>query len=244
MGVIAQQVIELQPKLDEMFWRARWIDDHNDEDVRNRFDKSVHLLRPFSYEFKSACKVFSYEGHNGEKYYHDLMVGEWLREKASYQSHGSVVDHVLSHIQEHGPEIVEVVRPAIKEAFAEVAALSKQLRMYEEMCVSRVGMWDTRDINLGTWRNQVGVGGFTMKEMHVTVGRPTVLYFWKTDGFTGSLDIHDWYSIHVLEDVIDEVVGLYRSLYGITEEAERHNEAVFAKMNEAMAPYAVARALG
>lgn len=237
MGTIARIIRNLSPKLDEILNIAPKIFTRSlQSDMENFVFKCFEQLKPFSHEFKKVCEL-------GDSY--ELYVGEWIREKREWQKYGTVVQyHFLDVIREHGDKIKPFVRTPIKDVFAELVDLTKQLVPYKDFSV-RI---DIPEIELRSYScdrvyKRVNEKSIVVNVLLVETKDPWMLELFRDRNVQWCMDIDDIRSLIVLEDIIDYVVELYRKADVELSVVKKHNESIMSVMEELVTPWKIAKEL-
>jgi len=239
MGVLVSCVDSLKPKIDYIAATA---------DVCNTnrlYDELVHTvfhcfyqLKPLSYEPKIVCELEEKRSYYGSVY---LSVGEWVRCKYSTAEkigHEISEYDFLHYMIRYGDLLKPWVRKPIREDFAALVDLVKQLKPYNTLHFS-LEIPQTKV-------KKIWIGGELKQETYIAtkIGfstcYPRRLHL-NSEGV--SLDVTDVEDLFALEDIIDYVVELYRMGYGELLKVIRHNEAILAKMKEIAKPYEISNSL-
>jgi hypothetical protein len=238
MGVIADRVIELGQKLKYIQNIAREINTSNlQTDLENKIVEVFDTIKPFSHRYVTINDVtISVYGWR-----YQVTVGPWLSMKYIGYRATPIYDkkEFVEVIREHGDKISEYVRRPIKDTFKQLVDLTKQVKPYQTLkFTKRVD----KDVKVGYLCELETIH---INKIWIETSIPTYVYY--DDGerhhLTHCFHIDSWNDIVPLEDLLDDLVDLYKTgkeeLYPIKE----HNDKIIAKMREAVLPFAVAKAL-
>jgi len=238
VGIIAQRIDELDGKLKFIYSTAREIDTSIlQRDLERTVYEAFESLRPLRHRYIVLEAV--YEGHN-------ITVGKWLRLKDFYQRFGSLgspinwPERFLKIIRVTGEHIAPVVRKPIRETFTKLVELTKRLKVYDEIEVSRKVDVKTRVRTLeGEW------SVLHIREILVKTHRPDRLVYKSDDanGFYPSLLIDSWSDITMIEDLIEDMVKLYADAKAKVMEAKAYNDRLLHEIRSLASPYVVAKIL-
>ena len=197
-------------------------------------------LRPLSHKYKVVCNM-------SEEHTNYLCVGTWLRTKWGRNSrgYGSHVGNIVPYILKYGDELSEHVRRPIKDDFADIVDLTKELKKYED--ISEVIGIEPKKLykyNMSWHDDCVEVHEKEVKELSLNTSSPkTVVMMTENDEDPWKVDITYERSPAVIEDVIDNVVRLYNMVDAKLSVVRDHNQQIMSQIDQIVTPHMLLKAL-
>jgi len=243
MGRIAAVLVELMPKLSELRSLAEQV---GTTKLQHELEKDVmwcfEALKPLSHRFAVVKRIPPACSYCSPT---EVCVRTWVRLKKPWHKHGSIVDwpgEFFEVIREHGQDMVPHVRQPIKETFEEMVALARELMPYKSITVTRtVNKYvdaphldppEPRRIFVKTIKLETPLPKRVMLIGSCNGGR-----------FENTIHLLSWGYVCEHEDLIDDLLALYRSALARVSEVREHNERIMERMRELAAPWAVEKAL-
>lgn len=265
MGVIARQIQRMKPQLDYILETSKKIDtSKNQSALEAVVDRTFDALKPFRHEFKEIGKV-KFE----DRYYRsecELCLGTHINLRSSYQKYGKGIDkgELISVIRQHGRLIQTEVRGPIKDDFLRLVELTEQLIPYDNIEVERntqqvevrlspSGNWLCKTkpttiiqkVSMNTYEKEVEFEPLLVPTIWLRTADPDKIILSKTkDGRTAeSIDVEAVYYLHMMEDILPEMVELYKEAEVAVGQVQRHNEPILTQMENVVMPWRIAKEL-
>lgn len=245
MGRLVEAFIRLKPKLDEL---SSLIDEVNTWWLTREMTEFVYgsfqVLKPLSYRTKDTGVVCTLRDRDVKI---RVYVGRWISVKPEYASTREAVhdkEDFYHIIRSHGLEIAEYVRGRIRDDFEELAKLTSELIEYRGRKFSIPVNRSVRNVEprLDTMMPEV-------KEIHVreasieTDWSGRVVLTTDDDGRKKTILPKDMQYLYIVEDLIDDLLDLYRKANDYVGKIKEHNRRIMKKMGNIVAPYRIASEL-
>ena len=234
MGIIADRLAELEPELTEI---NRYMNEvktdisYYDAQLINGIEERFEMLKPFRYKSKEICNLAG-----GDK----LVLGRGIRIKTYWAKNvGSELRmRFLEIMKEYSGPIILNVRKPIKGTFinainiiSDIKTLSKDLSV--PIAVKELG--DKR-IELGptdAWRTfiQKVILKFGFGDTSSSITFPP-----RMEELTAA-------DIAIAEDIIGDIVELYREAHTKVQTVKKHNAVKLKELDDVFTPYMVAEKL-
>jgi len=231
MSEVVNKVLSLEPKV--------------------RAPKFQRDLEDKVYEHFSELKPLSKRVVRTNLKYHDLtiVVGEWLRLKSSTHVRGHVIASgrdLLGVICAHGDALVPLVRKPIREDFAEMVGLAKQLKSYmsesvKERMIIPVPRVECTIPELS--ESGLKLVKHTVDGLEYDPYAMERIYLISRGILKQGFFVDRREALFIFEDLGDYVLKLFENLYSEIEKVRQHNEPILRKLEEVAAPYRLAREL-
>lgn len=224
MGRLVERLLELEPKINEIYRMASVVNTYRDNDrALERAYRCFQSLIPLS---RKARVV-------GQAEPGMIVVGKWIRVRRHGGSDREVPPSVFMELVcKHDEAIAEHVSKLKRELFLGLVALAKELLPYDivveidvpdvEIDVVRLHDYPIRVVKKRVRKLSL----WTLAPDRVVVHDPDTSYL------NEYFYIDNLGSIASLENVIDYVVELYRKAEREVARVREHNEAIIAKMEE------------
>jgi len=241
MGIVIAGIRLIKQHYDFVLRMAEKVDTQTlQKEMENFVYESFLTFRPLCRKFKKIY-TFDVETQYGTSKW-DLCMGEWIRERASYQQYGSIVDDresFLEIIREYGDILKPHVRKSIKEDFAKAVDLTKQLIMYRDfevsVCIRPREVYTYRYLHYRERKSGVEIKPVKIERLTIKTQLPTkVLY-----GKDSSIKLEDESNVSMVEDLIDDLVDLFKKADAEVCEVREHNERVMKQIEDVVAPYKI-----
>jgi len=248
MGIIASGFKLIKESYDFVLQMAPRVHTSALQDRMEAFvNQCFQALRPLTYDYREVCEIKEIWGDS--TYTHKLCIGDWLRLKSSHQTYGSTIDRsvdVFCQIRGHGDELKPHIRKPVKEDFALLVDLTKQLIPYDELLV-KFEIPETTVLEY----NCPGHDGepITMTTMEITaIGIKTshpwdLLMFQDGEKEPKNRDITYEPNASIFEDVITHMVDLFKKANTEVAVVREHNEKIIAQMDTIVAPIRIGNSL-
>jgi len=256
MGVIVQTILALKDRYDYVLQAVEEINTASLEtDLEKLVFKSFEALRPLRSEYKVVGDLKDSTG----KVYEQIGVGEFIRQKSTYETYGSNFRpdsewsrrHFVDLMRSHGHLITPHVRASIQEDLGRLVQITKDLKFYDELTVSlEVDPPITvHKHTYNTYSNPI----LEMDEKKVvklflkTSDSRRVVYNKVKDNessyWPDCIDVGYEANIPVAEDLIDYLVKIYKMAGELVDVTKRHNEPLATEMDTLASAYKVSKCL-
>jgi len=209
-----------------------------EKDVHRTVREYFEVLKPFSHKKRVITWYYDQYWH---KYYCVVVSKNLTR---GFEGHVSEKgargyrmwdDDFFKAIVDVGDEIAKVVRKPIRDAFSKLVELTRKLETPQKALV----------VLEGEFRVFITKRYVTFRQLKVSSEEPYVLVF--TDPITE----WDWERERIrlgdgllpIEDIYDDVKRALLELERRVIDAKKHNEEIFRRMRQVVAPYALANNL-
>jgi hypothetical protein len=261
MGVIARQIQRMKPQLEYILETYKKVDTStNQRDLEVVVDRTFDVLKPFSHEFRDLRVEFD------GRYYRDrLCLGTNINLKGSGDKYGRSISkaELIGVIKQHGRLIQTEVRGPIKDDFLRLVELTEQLIPYEtievernlqqaEVRLSPSGNWLCKTkpttiiqkVSMGPYEKKVEFEPLLVPTIWLKTPNPDKIILSKKDGVTEeSIDVDAVYYLHMMEDILPDIVELYKEAERVVGQVQRHNEPILTQMEQTVMPWRIAKEL-
>jgi len=180
-----------------------------------------------------------YEGYFVGKWINRIYLGNPQGRRSKYERGSTITDHdeFLKLIRSHGYQIADVVRNPIRGAFREAVSLVKELIPYDTLKF-------TRDVNVEValfraydWYSCDPVPEMVNKVLVKTIAVSTDYPYRLEISPRKELSLGNINCVLAIEDILDEVLELYREAEKEVRKVREHNERILEELKEVTAPY-------
>lgn len=262
MGVIARQIQRMKPQLDYILETSKKIDTSTNQGaLEAAVDRTFDVLKPFRHEFKDLRVEF-----DGRSYRDRLCLGTNINLKGRHDKYGRSINkaELIGVIKQHGRLIQTEVRTPIKDDFLRLVELTEQLIPYDNIEVERntqqaevrlspSGNWVCKTkpttiiqkVSMSPYEKEVEFEPFFVPTIWLRTADPDKIILSKTkDGRTAeSIDVDAVYYLHMMEDILPEIVELYKEAEVVVGQVQRHNEPIITQMENVVMPWRIAKEL-
>jgi hypothetical protein len=204
--------------------------------------KSFELLKPLSYKFIKVTEVKVY-------YRFDLMIGTWLALKSRWQKRGSSVNqsYFFEYIRDYGELMIPSVRRPIKDEFSELVRLTKELKPYRGLEVKR-GV-EERTVykyycSYSLDKEEVlEISPLRVVGLILETSAPRDVKLISTSVTNESVRLTDETDIATIEDLIFDMLELYKIALKEVNKIKSHNKRIMDQMKEVLEPWMISKSL-
>ena len=257
MGVIYVTILGLKDRYDYVLRTAKDINTVSLEtDLEKLVFKSFEALRPLRSEYKVVGDLKDDTG----KMYQQIGVGEFIRQKATYETYGSNFrpdsewsrKQFLGIIREHGHLVTPHVRTSIQVYFGRLVQITRELKFYDELTVS-LEVDPPLTVHRHTCNKYTAIPVLELDDKKVeklflrTSDSKRVIYNKVKENESGYwpdlMDVSSEANIPVVEDLIDHLVKIYKMAGELVDVTKRHNEPLTTEMDTLASVYKVSKCL-
>lgn len=229
MGKISERIIELTPKIAKMY------------EMMQRCNTRILRNEMFIYIFNSFLlyRPLSYNEHR--LYVTDNMIvtiHEWIKLKRSWRSRGSYLDSYSDFYElicKYGDEMSQYVRRSIKDEFIRLVQLTKQLQPYNELAYTK----DVdKVIHILHDYDVTDVKSERIIAIRIETDHPdsVKLVYGHAEWERHTFNLLSLKSIHVIEDVIDDLMPLYEMAVKDVSAIKEHNDKILEEIKKLVMP--------
>jgi len=241
MGIVIAGIRLIKQHYDFVLRMAEKVDTRTlQREMENFVYESFSTFKPLRRKFKEICTVTEKTRYYTSTY--NLCIGEWIRRKSRYHQYGSIVDHsesFLKIIREHGDELKPHVRKSIKEDFAKAVDLTKQLIMYRDfevsVCIRPREVYTYLYLYCRGGKSGIEIKPVKIERLTIKTQSPTRIFYGKDT----SIQLEDESNVSIVEDLIDDLVDLFRKADAEVCKVREHNERVMKQIEDVVAPYKI-----
>lgn len=246
MGIIIAGLKLIKPAYDFVLQMAPKVHTKGLQSMMEKFvNDCFQTLRPLTYRFREVCEI---EHEWGKE---KLCIGEWLRLKDSYQTYGSTLDRsesVFNHIRNYGDDLKPHVRKPIKEDFAKLVDLAKQLQSYNDVSVKleipETEVFEHYCPDYSYDDKAVTIKSTVLNGIGVKTSNPwTLLLFQNGEEEPEERSITDESKAPLFEDIIGYMVDLFKKADAKVSVVREHNEKIIGEMGRIVGPWKIANQL-
>lgn len=250
MGIIIAGLKLIKPAYDFVLQMAPKVHTNALQGNMEKFvNDCFQTLRPLTYKYREVCDIEHRYG--GRTYTTKLCIGEWLRVKSTYQTYGSTLDHsesVFNYIRNYGDELKTHVRRPIKEDFARLVDLAKELQSYNEVLVKlqlpEKEVFEYYCPNFSYDDKAIKLTSMTLNAIGVKTSDPwTLLLFQNEEEEPETRHLTDESKVSIFEDIISYMVDLFKRADAEVSVVREHNEKVMEEMARIVGPWKIANQL-
>lgn len=237
MGKLYDRLCELSTVHKEILdYVAKLRNLYNEDKILRQIEECFKVLRPISKKYTVVCK---YKGvYHGD---YDVCIGKWFRLKHSYQTYGSPVDEpylLYEIIASCGEKIVEHVRPKIRDKFAKLTELTKRIELPSKVKIETTvnGFFyeyssDVYYCSMGEYVGEVIYQAKPINSIKIYWECPEKLFYY-VNGEEDYEDVERVTFLFRFEDLLNDVVNLYKQLLVLAEGIYRYNEKILREMRK------------
>ena len=174
-----------------------------------------------------------------------VYVGEWIRRKYYWHKFGVPLSEtdLLTFLKFYGDKIVPVVRPKIRDVFAQCVSLTSEILDYKVKKEIDLDAVPIKTVNMDLLSLRVEVSQIPVYKIILSSSDPWSIVLVKGENSQVDVELRDKKNWDVVEQVYDRVVELYLMVYEELKARVDHNMNVIRRMEEAAAPFVVASTL-
>ena len=254
MGVIASRIVELQDKFKEVFALAGSVSTWELQDqMFRRVYNCFKPLKPLSYKYirlgkrEYLCRVYGKSELKPKEAY--FALGRWVNVVWGYQKYGTGIhwdtEKFFFVMRAIGDEIAGLVRRPIKNDFAELVNLLKQLTPYTDLrfrklsSVNRVYFFTSS----GSWRKELTITPLHFDSIQIETQRPYELILLREGKTVKTFTISDKETVLAFEDLVDDAMELYKQAMRQLKPIKEKNEEILGKMEQIALPWKLTEAV-
>jgi hypothetical protein len=241
MGIIVSGIKLIKPAYDFCLQMAPKVDTKTlQKQMESLVQDSFATLKPLSSSLQTVTRIHTSYGTR------EILIGEWVRDKSSYQKLGSIVwneSEFFKCIREHGEQMKPLVRRPIRNEFSQLADLTKQLISYSDLTV-RIDIPPTEvyehECSLG---EQVKLTRKVVKSIAIETCRPYKILLDVGERENKERELTAEAYTPIFEDIISYLVDLFKKADAEVSKVRNHNEKIMEQMKQIVAPLKIANSL-
>lgn len=246
MGIIIAGLKLIKPAYDFVLEMAPGVYTDGLQSGMEKFvNDCFQTLRPLTYKYTEVCEV---EHRWGKE---TLCIGEWLRLKYRYQTYGSTLERseqVFTYIRDYGDELKPHVRKPIKDDFAKLVDLAKNLQSYNEVVVKleipETEVFEHYCPKYSYDDKAITITSIVASAIGIKTSDPwTLLLFKDGEEEPEERSITDESEASLFEDIISHMVELFKRADAEVSVVREHNEKIMEEMSRIVGPWKIANEL-